>query len=319
MTVSFSSGSWIALEDRICINASSGRDRYIHDFNTYCKTGIELLQRGQFAEGRRTLSTACGLVQRIIKTEHPLTMEFLLDTLLTLIRDDFLDIFTQLSVYISRMARILLDAEHPWSQICRLIGSIDPDRSEETIIQCWKCVIKVYVQELGEFHRISLRSEMNLNRYWSSTLDLVLAEQRLRKVLVQSREVNGFPSRGSFELMDNLWINLYNQAKYSAAESTACELLSCARESGDYSCEVVALERVAIAQYNLGKLDSAEMNINEAEEMLSRHWEDSDPWVLRMMVRMQRRFEYWGLEQKAAELQPEIERRMSLQKYDDDF
>jgi hypothetical protein len=317
MTLSFSSGSWIALEDGICINASSGRDRYIHDFNTYCKTGIELLQRGQFVEGRRTLSTAFGLVKKIIKTENPLTTEYLLDILLFLIQNDFLDILTQLSGYISRMARVVLDAEHPWAQIWRLMGSIDPDRSEETLIQCWKCVTKVYVQELGEFHTLSLRSEMELNHYW--TLDLVLAEQRIRRVLVQCREVNGFSSRASLELMESLWHNLYDQAKYSAAESTACELLSGARESGDYIYEVAGLEYVARTQCRLGKLDSAEVNITEAVEVVSRHWEDSDAYPLRKMVEWQRWLEFFDLEQKAAELQPEIERRLSQQKYDDDF
>lgn len=323
MSISFGNKTWIALQDGTCINTiSGGHPEDLRYFHNYCSTSLELFRKKSFVKGRRALSKAFGLVQKIMKTEDPHTMECLLDISLHLMRENLPEIVAHLRRYISHMAKVLLETENPWGQILRLIGSsepsFEPDQVDDTMIQCWKCMHKVYVQCLGQFHPTSLTSEMKLIMHLFGAENFALAEERLREVQLQCREVTGAFSQSSLEVIVNLGSNLYDQEKYAEAEFVARELLNNARKVANYKYEALGLEHVARAQYKQGRLDLAERSIREAVILIGMQWEGADPWALRTMVRLQSWSQDWGLGQTAEELGAEIEQRILLAKIHDD-
>ncbi|KAG0649527.1 hypothetical protein D0Z07_4257 [Hyphodiscus hymeniophilus] len=316
MSVSFGNGTWVGLEDGSLTNTASYEDLGdILMFWDYCVTGLLFFENKSFMKGRRAFSRSFGLVQGFLKAEDPRTIDILLGILLSAIAQNFLEIVTQITVYISDIASILLNSEHPWGGIFKFLGSIEPSRLKEALIQCWKCVNKVYVQWLGQFHALSLNSEARLIEVATDKNNLVDAEQRLRKLHVQCRAESG--NKSNCDVMSKLWGNLHRQAKYTEAESVACEMVNAAREAEDYML-VEGLECASVAQFMQGKLDLAVRNMMEAVEFVCSHYGDSDTWALNKLVIEQQWLQHYGLEQKATELGFEIERRMVLTKTDDD-
>jgi hypothetical protein len=318
LSVSINSSVWVLTDNGECINSISGGNLDdLRSFASYCRISADLFKKKSYIYGRRTLSKACGLIPSIIKEENPRTIEYLLRTFLSLIRQKLPEVVTQLAAYVSRMARVLLDAEHPWGQIWRMLGSIAPDHAKSMIIQCLQCMNKVFSQILGKLHQLSVSSGF-YSIYNSDSRDSVLAEQRLRQIKLQHRGNIGIPNRGSLDIIDEIWVMLYNQARYAEAESTAYELLNNAREAGYFGYQVLGLENAARSQFKQGKFDLAETNVIEAVKLIDRYGESTDPWALSVMVRLQSCFQDWGFEQKAAELGLQIERMMSLAKLDID-
>jgi hypothetical protein len=151
------------------------------------------------------------------------------------------------------MARILLDAKHPWGQIFTPMVDIDPELLEETMIQYKECIVKVYVQCLGRFHGMSLNSQIRLVEHCYEEENLSPAEKRLLTLYSQSREVTGGFSKVSFDVVLVLGDNLFSQGKYAEAESKAVELLNLAREIWHNDFQVYGRENVANAQCKVNR------------------------------------------------------------------
>ena len=323
MSVSFVNDIWVADKDGKYINTICVGDRNnCWNFYHYLNGAIDLLWNRSFIGGRRSLSKAFGFVPRLIKEENPRSIEFLLRTIGLLIRTGFLDIAIKLSGYISTMASFLLNAEHPWSQICRLLGNLEPCHMEEVIIENWKCMNNVYVQFLGRFHELSINSEMTFISHSlgsptteASTFDI---EKRLRKLRVQCREEIRTFSSAQLSILKTLWLILIREARYVEAEKIACEFARYAREAKYPGYEVNGLKLLAISQFRQGESDLAERNLLKAIEVGRRHCESSGPWALSQMLILQSLLQLYRLEQKAAGLGPEIEHMMTLAKLDDE-
>lgn len=289
----------------------------IHDFRDYCHASVDFASRQSFLEARKTLSKACGLIPSILKEEDPTTIDYLLDTLIYLTGTHLPEVATLLTDYIRKMSEILLKTEHSLGRICRLIGSIEPGHLKATLIKSYECLTKAYTQSLGQFHIVSLSSQLSWITYSYHDKDLFVAEQRLRKLLSQCK-ASGNLNEGICEVLECLWYNLYNQAKYAESELVSFELLDFAEEIEDYQGQVSGLEFAAAAQHEQGNIDLAETNILEAIELIRSHWKHSSPWALERVVYLQSRLRKWGLEEEAAELGAEIEHRMVMCKVDGD-
>jgi tetratricopeptide (TPR) repeat protein len=314
MSVSFNNKIWVEDGDGYLINAFTGQEDggFLDYFFNYCSTSADFAENQLFVETRRILSKACTLVPSILKAEHPQTVENLLENFLNLISQGLREYVTQLMDYISEMARVLLPAEHPLGQICRLMGGIEPSYLEQTLIRSYECLIKTYVQCVGESDERSLWAQTQLIDYSTSDQGLFIAEQRLRRFYSQCTEATTIFSFSSINVLHSLAYNLRRQGKYIQAEMTSLELLNNAREAGYLVFQVTGLEEVAKAQFRQGKIDLAEKNVQEALELIENHWEESDPWALRRVVRLESLLQDYGLEQEAAELEMEWERRMKL-------
>ena len=313
LDASFCNKIWVEDDDGKLVNTSTRTTDPgdLNHFYNYCFTGGSLARSHLFVEARRILSKACSLVKSILKGEDPRTVDSLLDIVLYLIETGYPEIVTQLIGYISRMSKICLNAEHPWGQICKLMGSIEPGHIKETMKLSWERTLKVYRQHLGQFHEMSLLSQIQFIE--SSYIEnLSVAEQRLRVLQSQFREAVGNFSTPYLHILMALSNNLYHQAKYGEAESVGYELWSSSQENGSCHSQVDGLEFIAISQYRQGKTDLAELNLREAFELIGQQWDSSNVWVLQKVARLEKLLLDCGLEQKASELKTEIERMMLL-------
>ena len=319
MSVSFSNCTWVMVDGETCTNVMKGGDlEDLDNFYNYCSTGVELFRKRRFVEGRRLVSQACSLVRNIIMAENPQSVEYLLHVLLFLIRGDFPDIVFLLSKYISNMASVCLPAEHSWAQILRLMASLDPDYSEEIILQCWKCMNEMYRQGLGQRHVVSIESEVNMIRLSLTGPNLGLAEQRLRDIQVRCAKETGVGSKISFHVFNSLWRNLCAQGKYAEAEEAVWKVLGSDEELKYKQYYSLGRAYLARAQYEQGKRDLSKQNIIEAVKIIGTHLEPSDPWALRELLVLQSLWQEWGFEQEPVELGKEIELRVQHGKVDDD-
>jgi hypothetical protein len=288
---------------------STGDSGYRHNFFEYCLASADLADNGLFVEARRILSKACTLIPSILKGEAPETISFLLDIILKLIAMNLPEIATLLTGYIGEMSRILLEAKHPWGQICRLMGIIEPDHLKATLIRSYECLIEVQVRWLGQLQITSLQSQISFIEY-SYSRDLLVAEQRLRKLKSQFREATSNVDQCFYEILPALGNNLILQAKYVEAELVAFELLKITRKNRNFTFYVLGLEYAVPALFYQGKMDLAESYLLEAVELIGRHCESSSPWALQEMIHMMPWMQIFRTEEKVKELAKEIELRM---------
>jgi hypothetical protein len=315
--------NWIRIDGETCSNITTGREQPgnedLDDFYNYCSASVVLFRSKRYVEGRRALSQACGLVQSIIKAESPQTLEYLLHVFIVFIQGNVPEVLVLMRKYISSVARLCLDAQHPWAQILQLIGTIDPQCFEDIVLQCWECMMGMYTQGLGQNHVISLSSEINMIKFTLTGQNLPLAEERLRDIQLRSIDATGPGSQSSFGALSTLWRNLSAQSKYAEAETILLEFLRSPQELEFREYQVLGLSYLARAQYEQAKINLAKRSVVGAEQLLRSHFPPSHPWALRELLVLQSLWQEWGFEpEEAVELGKEIEFRMQHGKFDED-
>jgi hypothetical protein len=67
-----------------------------------------------------------------------------------------MDIVESLRRYMSKLVLIINRGSHfedqPWMEICYLIGKVDKDQFEDTLLQCWKCGDNMSDFHLGHYN-----------------------------------------------------------------------------------------------------------------------------------------------------------------------
>ena len=117
----FETRTWIVNDQDICVSAV-GKPSSIHCldlFQDYCHTGLRLIDRKSYVEGRQLLSSAFNLVQDILKAQDPRTLQSFLSLLLYLKRTSQIELAHMLQRYICAMAATILPYDCPWYRVCR--------------------------------------------------------------------------------------------------------------------------------------------------------------------------------------------------------
>ena len=121
----------------------------------------DLRARGSFVEFRRVVSKAFGLVENILRSNHPRTLDRLFESFLYLVNNGLLEVALLLRDYIRDLARHNTSTVQPYGRVFRLIGTLDDNSLGQTIARSWKCNNDALDDGLGQFSDPGLLARLN--------------------------------------------------------------------------------------------------------------------------------------------------------------
>ena len=222
------------------------------NFDSYCFTASMLKAKGSHVGVRHALSKASALVGKILQAEHPRTLACFLEVFIHLIQTGLPEVTFFLRDYIKRMSTEVTRKEHPWGQICWLLGELESESLDQAMVQIWKCTTDIFDSELGTFSRFAVSARLD---YIKRVITNCCEEERLlRDILARFGDTPRLPTP---RVMLNLAHNLNKLGRYNEAEEMALEVLSLLREHEIYVGRIVegieSLKVVSRSQYNQGK------------------------------------------------------------------
>ena len=133
------------------------------------------------------------------------------------------DIASGLRDFIKEMSAQVTRTEHPWGQICRLLGELDSESLDQAMAQAWKCTIDTFDSELGTLTPLAVSVRLDYIKRVYGIINYLEEERLLRDLLAQ---FGGIPRLPTPRVMLNLAHNLNRQGRHDEAEEMALEVLS---------------------------------------------------------------------------------------------
>ncbi|KAH8762340.1 hypothetical protein BGZ57DRAFT_573056 [Hyaloscypha finlandica] len=301
---SFEQGSWVTGEDGYC-GALGTPSNSPFDFCDYCVSAVYLLNRGLLVEFRRILSKAFSVVDTLIRTQHPRTLDAIIDSVMHIRFSGYHDIAELLLGYISRISMILLTKDSPLAHILRLISMLEIDSLEQGLTEAWRCALGGFEKSLGCFHESSLDINLSFIQRVYGHISHSEVEVHLRRLLGQVEKESRL-SEPTPMILRYLGSNLYDQNRFAEAEQMALDVLSQAGSKGWDTLEVGALELLAFSQHEQDNKSSAEKNLRRSIQLAREAWGMADPWAMGLMVCLLGWLRDWRREEEADQLQAEI-------------
>jgi hypothetical protein len=255
------------------------------------------------------LSRAFGLIRDILIEEQPSTLDNICSSLSRFLDAGFDDISTMLRTFISQMAINVLPSNHPWCQICKLIGRASPEDVRTLSRNVWKCTEDTFASKLGPFHWRVIDSELDFLREIQTVNDPAGAERRLRQLFVECEKAHGKSDGRSLCIALNLGWSLNQQGRNAEAVAVGESQLALALDAG---VRIHALSLIADPHYNLGNQNQATKRRRESIELIGTTSRRTDPWAIEQMVELGKWLREWGRASKADDLKAEIENLVGL-------
>jgi hypothetical protein len=318
---SFENGAWTLREkDSGTLSSLSGLVDPDHrnEFLGYCYMAVDLRKRGLLVEFRRVLSKAFSIVQDILQSNYPRTLDRLFESFLYLTHNGHLDVALLLRDHILGLATIFASNTHPWGRIFRLIGTLNEASLEQTIAKSWQCNNDALDDGLGPFSDLSLLARLNYIQNVHGAIDPIEEERRLRRLLKDCERLSDKPFIQIHTIMFSLGQNMLVQRRYSEAETAGLSILSHARKEPRISLDmrVDAISLAARGQYNQNKQNLAEKTIRDAIRMLVDERGKTGPLAIQYMNTLESWLREWGREKEADELKVAIDLVIGLDKTD---
>ena len=281
----------------------------LNKFFASCASAMELIKKESFVEARRVLSAACHSVRAILESDHPDTLRYLIASFYLFIKDGpgpLEDAVAILRNYIARMAAIVLPRGHPWRIICHLLGIVDQNQLDQTLLMSIELLSKIYQEKMGPFHEVTVETQAMCFE-WRYRDNLVDGEHAIQKLLQACPNSSStFGTR--FHLVKYLASNLLLQGRFAEQESFMNETVTDARKYGTYFHLIIALQIRAKAASMLGKYSEAFASMREVADInLARKDPDSITFSISHLSRLEGWTREWGWITEAEELKAEIE------------
>ena len=272
------------LDDRgtlLDANGTKLQNDLCNEFDSYCFTATIFRERNLHKECRRALSKAFGLVEKIVRAEHPRTLACFLEVCIHLIQTRLPEVALILRRFIKSMSAKVTMKGRPWDQICQLLGELDPESPEPAMAQIWKCAVDTFERELGKLGGLVVAVRLDdIKRVYGFT-NYCEEERLLRDVLAQFK---GIPRISTPRVMLNLAHNLNKLGHHDEAEEMAQQVLSLLQEHDIYaernSEKIECKKIVSHSQFDQNKAVDAEQTMREAIRMILDQWGTQHPWVL---------------------------------------
>jgi len=287
------------------------------DFDSYCFTATMLKEKGLHVEFRRALSKAFALIEQILRAEHPRTLACFLEVFIHLRQTELPKVTSCLRDFIKEMSAQVTRTEHPWGQICRLLGELESESLDQAMAQAWKCATDTFDSELGTLTPLAVYVRLDYIKrvYWITNHRE--EEWHLRGLLAQ---FGGIPSIPTPRVMLNLAHNLNRQGRHDEAEKIAWEVSSLLQKYEIYSGRIVerieSLKIVSRSQFNQGNR-AAEQTIREAIRIIMDEWGIQHSWVPEFKNVLEGWLRGWGREEDANALRGEIEELIGKDEIDE--
>lgn len=248
------------------------------DFDSYCFTATMLTKKGMNRESGNVLSKAIALIEDILRAEHPRTLACFFEVLIHLIQSGHHQVAFMLRNFTEKLSTKIIRKESLWSQICRLLGELDPESLAHAMAQAWKCTIDVFDDVLGPSNRLAV--SIHLDCIKRVITDRSEEERLLRHRVAQLADT---PCHPTLRVMLNLAHNLNRQGRHDEAEEWARRVLSMLRDheiyAGRNTERIESLKALSHSQCFRGNPEAAR-TMREAIQITVDHMGQEHPWVL---------------------------------------
>lgn len=289
-----------------------------NDFDSYCFSASMFIEKGLYIESRRALSKGCALIEPILRAQHPRTFACFLEVLIHLLQTGLPEVASIIRNFIQRMAARVTVSQHPWSNMCRLLGALESQSLEAAMAQFWKCSADTFESQLGSSSRLAVAVRLDYIKRVFGATNYREEERLLREIHAQSG--NDFKSYTP-RVMLNLAHNLNRQGRSDEAEELGQEVLSLVRQfdiSGTMVVERIdSLKLISRSQQIQDKRLEAEQSLREAISMIVGAWGVEHPWVTEFMNVLEGWLRGWGRDVDASIVQAEINDLMGKDEIDD--
>ncbi|KAH6699080.1 heterokaryon incompatibility protein-domain-containing protein [Leptodontidium sp. MPI-SDFR-AT-0119] len=309
---SFEKGMWInrkSGDGTLCKVSNLPDPDCRNEFLGYCYMAADLRRRGFLVEFRRVVYRAFGLIENILRSSHPRTLDRLFESFLCLIHSGLMEVAIQLRDYIRELATYITSSGQPWGRVFRLIGTLDESSLEQAIARSWQCNNDALDDGLSQFSDLGLLARLNHIRNVHGTSDSQ-EEERLLRQLLQECECSSPKSDMQIPtIMVSLAHCMMAQGRYLEAESLSLEIMARSRKESriTLNSRVDAIVLAARAQYHQHKTELAESSIREAICLLVDEWGKTGPLAIQYMNTLEGWLREWGREKDADDLKVTVD------------
>ena len=263
---SFEAGTWVSNGDgsRSCRSTKAEQSAYAHLNSLYNQTLIacHLFDRNSFQEAGKALISATGRIKEIILAEEPRTLSRLFELILYVRRNGRDEIAFAILRQFSAMAMAVLNDRHPICQISGWLSSTAPALVDEILNRCISSVADHLTSLIGPMHYTTLSARLDYVSINRGT------ERKLRDLLGKCEDDLGLLDCRTLRLRLELSSHYYNNYRFTEAKELGQELFVHSQEIQStgmkkfYRAEGLCI--IAISQYALGEIHSAESHILDA-------------------------------------------------------
>ncbi|PMD31519.1 hypothetical protein L207DRAFT_472191 [Hyaloscypha variabilis F] len=279
-------------------------DRDPVDFYDLCSSGVDLMDLGSYAVGRRFFSKASSLTQGLLRSQNPRTLENLFGSLILIRNNGYNQVATVLQTHMRDTASLLLADGHPWRQLFSQLANIEEWQFDFILIEAWRCICDTFTNSLGEFHRTALFSNIEFQRLKSPSRS---DPQLLHNLLVRAEQELGEFDERIFDIQYHYGISLYNNNQYAEAREVLEEVIVHCEEREGLKFRVAnSLDLIVDCGYLLGCYEeNDEFRLQEAIGELEAVYGKFDVDLFTIKIHQERRLRLLGREAEAAQLHAE--------------
>lgn len=271
---SFGSGIWISYQEgHDCWTVEAGSERasteHLTVLHTLCVIACQLFAHNCYEKARKALLLATAGMEWIFQAEHPMTLSFLFDLVLSVRWANRQEIALALLRRFSAFAEVLLGVEHPLRQVCRWLASVDPACFDEVVVRCFRSAGENLETNLGPMHRTTLRSRLSYTENMYRHEDINQEELlQWNNLLNKCERFLGTHDTRTSDIRSSLALLCLKRKDFVKAKKMAQDTIAHSRQarlpSDQYRLRTEGLYSLALSQYKLRETDSAEGNLRKA-------------------------------------------------------
>ena len=308
---SFENGTWVTTDPQKGCQTTKGqacsRDvlfRFAEDVNIACW----LFSRNHFQEAGQCLIAATSKIRSIILAEHPDTLLYVFQTTQRCFQEERYEIALAILQQYSALAEIMVGESHPIRGICTWLASMAASQSENVIITCIGSIGDHFESLAGPLSMSTLSCRLNSIDSEVVTKHNMSQKKILLKDLLYKCETTLEPfDKRIFEVRLQLAWYYADIVDHAEAVRLGWDLVTYVQRfarPGDeawYSAE--GLFVVAVSEYAMGDIYSAEVHLREAIEWRISDYGPNDHRVRYFLIKLESRLVKQGQFGSAAQVQ----------------
>ena len=271
---SFENGTWVTTDPRVSCQTTKGQrcsgavlNLFFEGVNTAC----ELFRGNHFQEAGQCLIAATSRIRSIILAEHPDTLLYVFRTTQRCLQEERYEIALAILQQYSALAEIMVGRSHPIRGICTRLASMAASQSENVIITCIGSIGDHFESLAGPFNMSTLSCRLDIVNLevvtkYNMSQKKILLEDLLHKC---ETTMEPFDIR-IFEVRLHLAWYYADIVDHAEAVKSGWDLVTHAQrlarpvDEAYFSAEGFYI--VAISEYAIGDINSAELHLREVIE-----------------------------------------------------
>ena len=279
---SFASGNW-GYEDPsfLCYTRKVQGDP-MEDLNNFVHDSVtarKLFSYHRYQEAGRILDSVFSNFKKILLAEHPETLSIILGTVICFRLDGWDEVGMAILRHFCALGEFVVGKQHPLRLICGWLASADAFQSHEIIAMCFQSMTDQMESFVGPMHYSTLVHRAQYINEIISARDQ--CEELLQKLLEQCELHLGSSDLRTHHLRYQLARHYYTSGQYAEALRMGQDLIAHIQYSQSpnwyrihyYTTHLVL---VALSQWALGEMSSAEANFREAIAVRVSEWGTRD-------------------------------------------